>query len=552
MTRAQPVHAGAGLPRRGASLAYILASGGDCRLLLDPDRMLNAYGCRPWPRPEAFTFASSTATSISDRGYAAAETAWRLLSQATRCTSAAAAFAHLTEQLRASLRAVLELDGAAIEIIFSPSGTDSQLHALYVAEMTLGGPLTTIIVAANETGSGTVLATTGRHFAASTATGATVVKSAAIAGFDPDTKHLAIAARDRDGEPLGIAALDAAVTAAVAETIAAGRHAVVHAMDSSKFGRRCPSWACLRDLQNAWPGRVQIVIDACQMRLSRQRLAHYLAHGCIVLITGSKFFTGPPFSGAVLVPAPLAARMARIATVPGGLALYSNRYEFPAAWPGVRAALPATPNAGPLLRWAASLAEMQHYFRVPAAYRQHALEAFAAGVQRLIGAHPNLHLLPAEPDPAIDAVDDAEMAVRTLFAFRVSRRGAPLTVAQCATLHRALNADMTDALGPFITDQQRAIAGQRCHIGQPVALPQPGGATVGTLRMAAGARIVSETWCEAGWHAALQNLQGEVDQIRIILEKLDLLITHLDVLPDLSAIPSLRAVQPAEIAAAAV
>ena len=47
-----------------------LASGGDTRLSLDPTTKLNGYGCRPFPRPEAFTFASSTATSISDRAYA--------------------------------------------------------------------------------------------------------------------------------------------------------------------------------------------------------------------------------------------------------------------------------------------------------------------------------------------------------------------------------------------------------------------------------------------------------------------------------------------------
>ena len=50
-------------------LPDLLASGGDARLLLDPITRLNDYGCRPFPRPEAFTFASSTATSISERGY---------------------------------------------------------------------------------------------------------------------------------------------------------------------------------------------------------------------------------------------------------------------------------------------------------------------------------------------------------------------------------------------------------------------------------------------------------------------------------------------------
>ena len=55
-----------------APLDQVLTAGGDARLHLDPATLLNGYGCRPFPRPEAYTFASSTATSISDRGYRAA------------------------------------------------------------------------------------------------------------------------------------------------------------------------------------------------------------------------------------------------------------------------------------------------------------------------------------------------------------------------------------------------------------------------------------------------------------------------------------------------
>jgi len=38
-------------------------SGGDLRLNIDEIHLLNKYGCRPFPRPDAFTFASSTASS---------------------------------------------------------------------------------------------------------------------------------------------------------------------------------------------------------------------------------------------------------------------------------------------------------------------------------------------------------------------------------------------------------------------------------------------------------------------------------------------------------
>jgi hypothetical protein len=45
---------------------YLLMSGGDLRLNIDEIDLLNKYGCRPFPRPDAFTFASSTGTSVSN------------------------------------------------------------------------------------------------------------------------------------------------------------------------------------------------------------------------------------------------------------------------------------------------------------------------------------------------------------------------------------------------------------------------------------------------------------------------------------------------------
>src|ERR1700736_3713053 len=107
-----------------ADLPDLLASGGDSRLLLDPISRLNDYGCRPFPRPEAFTFASSTATSISERAYAAAEAARDDLIRAALHHGLDRAVASLAEALRHELGGLLGLAGLGAEIVFSPSGTD--------------------------------------------------------------------------------------------------------------------------------------------------------------------------------------------------------------------------------------------------------------------------------------------------------------------------------------------------------------------------------------------------------------------------------------------
>ena len=79
-------------------------------------------------------------------------------------------------------------------------------------------------------------------------------------------------------------------------------------------------------------GAARIVVDACQARLGLGRLHVHLAQGRMVLITGSKFFGGPPLSGALLVPAALAAEMARQDRLPPALRDYSAASDWPPEW----------------------------------------------------------------------------------------------------------------------------------------------------------------------------------------------------------------------------
>ena len=57
---------------------------------------------------------------------------------------------------------------------------------------------------------------------------------------------------------------------------------------------------------------VDVLVDACQMRLPLERIRACLAAGWMVLVTGSKFFGGPPFAGALLVPAPIITRASQL------------------------------------------------------------------------------------------------------------------------------------------------------------------------------------------------------------------------------------------------
>jgi hypothetical protein len=511
-----------------APLESLLASGGDTRLRLDPVTRLNGYGCRPYPRPEAFTFASSTATSISPRAFAAAEAVRHDLIRAGLRRGLEPAFDAIVEAQRHELKRLLGLGDTATDVVFSPSGTDGELQAVFVARSLLGTPLTSVVVASDETGSGVGYAACGRHFSSLTAQGAAVEKGRPILGLAENLSVVPVPLRDAEGRERDLAEIDAAVVDAVAAAMASGGRALLHAMDHSKLGRRGPSLDCLRRVGARWGERVLIVVDACQLRLGRARLGWHLDQGHLVLITGSKFFTGPPFSGALLVPARLASRLAEDGGVPPGLADYASRSDWPAAWRGVRATLRERMNLGQLLRWTAALEEMRAYFAVPEAFRRSALGQFATVVPALIAERGTLSLLPEQAPAAAGEFADDEMAARTIFPFLPHRAGAPLALAEARLLYRALNEDVAALLPGSAGAEDRRLAASLCHIGQPVAIADGDGVVAAALRISAGARYVSESWVTGDEAASRRNLAGEFAQIRVILDKIELLLRHFD------------------------
>lgn len=503
-----------------APLDFLLAGGGDTRLTLDPETQLNTYGCRPYPRPEAFTFASSTATSISERGYDAAAAARASLIDTAVLREDA--FHLRMETLRLRLAHVLKLEGTGI--VFSPSGTDAQLQALFAARAVMPGPMTAIVVAADETGSGAGFAVSGRHFNAVTALGHDVTKGAALPGLSEELERIDIPANDPDGRARDLDEIDHDVLTATRKAVAAGRKVLLVAMDRSKLWRRAPSLACLADIAARWPADTQLILDACQLRLSPARIAAHLALGAMVLVTGSKFFTGPPFSGALLVPERLSQALAGFDAVPQMLGAYTNRADWPAHWRALRGRLPDGFNAGQWLRWEAALAEMEAYRNVPQTFRSHALADFMADARaRIVAA--GLALVEEEPRDASDTIDDGEFTPRTILPFFLHRNSEALSRPAVAGIYRALNCDVTARLPPGASAADRQVAAQLCHIGQPVAVRDGAGCETAVLRISAGARILSDSWA-GDETVSCARLAGECEQVDIILRKIALLLRH--------------------------
>ncbi len=107
-------------------------------------------------------------------------------------------------------------------------------------------------------------------------------------------------------------AMDREAAVMVEQELRRGRDVLLHVLDASKTGLMAVTRQTARSLAAAAPGRVRVVIDACQLRSPLAQLQRDLADGFMVTVTGSKFAGGPPFSGALLLPAAIAEEVAAL------------------------------------------------------------------------------------------------------------------------------------------------------------------------------------------------------------------------------------------------
>ncbi len=502
-----------------APLDQLLSGGGDPRLTINPATGLNEYGCQPYPCPDVLSFSSSTATSISQRAFDRAENARDELMRSAIDLGMETAFDMRVEAMRDELRACLGLSRMSADIVFSPSGTDSQLQALLLARARLGQAMTTIVVAADQTGSGTVHTARGCHFSASTANGDHVRKGEPIAGLADPVESIALRLFDGAGQALSPAAIDSLVLGAVERSVESGSKVLLQVMDSSKFGWRAPSDNCLDEIAKRWSGKVQVVVDACQMRLGRGRLRRYLDRGYLVIITGSKFFTGPPFSGALLVPSAFAGDIDAASDIPSGFFAYFGRSDWPRNWQRLRGHFPMRINLGQWLRWEAALEEIGAYYRIPREFRLEALTSFGKTVEQLVGSSRSLRLLAPQQRPEDTTADNEEMELRTIFSFVVRRGNRILSLEECKTLYRKLARRVSaDDPGTETTP---------CLIGQPVALGRDEKHPTAALRISASARLVSEAF-SSDENLARSNLQRVLDDLGAVVAKIERLASEME------------------------
>jgi hypothetical protein len=502
----------------------LMETGGDIRLARDPLSSLNGYGASHRPRPWAVTFASSTASSSSERGYAAADAARLRATAAMLSAGARQPVRNALQAVRTGLAETYSLP-AGSEVVLAASGTDTELLALAITHLARPDlPIRNILVAPEETGSGVPMAARGLHFAVDTALGHDVSRAAPIEGFRADTVLATIPLRAPDGAARPAATVEAEIVAELAAGISAGQRVILHVLDLSKTGLLAPGLDCLWRLRAVHGDVFDIVVDACQARLSPASVKTYLALDAVVLITGSKFFTGPPFAGAALIPQAIAARFAH-RVLPAGLDAYFGRDDFGAPCPAA-ASLPPVGNYGLALRWHAALAEMAALFAVPPPDRARILNGFAAVVRSEVAKNPAILWLPAPPIQRA-AQDEAWERCPTIFSFALATPTEPdraLTPDEARAVYRWLNADLSQVLAGLDAPAKK-IAALICHIGQPVNLPRPDGRWAGVLRVSAGARLISGEPSHLAYSAETR-LAREFADLRLVFAKIGLILRN--------------------------
>ncbi len=219
-------------------LRLLLSSGGDERIWPDPLTGRSRQGTTIAPAPDEAWFSSSTASTITELGYRAALADLQALLR--RGVRTSVQVQDWLCDLRAELLALYGRAGA--EAVLAASGTDAELIALAIAERLLARPITNIVVAPSETGSGVPKAAAGLHFLATSCLGGPVTIGQRLNGWggaDIDVECVEI--RTPDGEPRDPGAVDLDVACHAERALARGRGVLLHVLDTSKTGLAGPS-----------------------------------------------------------------------------------------------------------------------------------------------------------------------------------------------------------------------------------------------------------------------------------------------------------------------
>lgn len=521
------------------STIALLTAGGDARILLSADHQLstdheqstdhdlsddlalNKYGCAPTPEADLISFSSSTASTISALGFSAADALRNKLAAAIVQQSPQLIYARELKRIKRELLTLCELDHMQdVDVVFAASGTDLHLITAQLCAISNTMPLLAIMPDALETGSGVSAALAASHFSSRTALGEHVSKGQPIA-HTMAVDVAAVAIRLADGSLRATATVDAEVEALVDAAASLGQQVLLILVDTSKTGLISPSPACAIKLKQRYPLQVDVLVDACQFRICAASLKAYLEHGFMVMLTGSKFISGPSFSAALLIPPQLAGKLSS-QPLPDGMCAYSSSIDWPVRF-AAATALHHEANFGLLLRWHAALAELHQFKLVADKQIEDFCLRFSRAIQNRLEVDQNFALLPLRPlNRSCLELGEHWDNIPTIFSFVLRHdSGEPLSHKQTLKIYRWLQLSANDINRPDIKTLDANIEVVRCQLGQPVIYTSHHDYELSALRLCLSARIIVEaTKDTASEDKVIQRALSVLDNLVLLIKML--------------------------------
>ncbi|WP_194855656.1 hypothetical protein [Alloalcanivorax venustensis] len=469
----------------------LIASGGDDRLDVDLENGYNNYGCSSVPGFR-LSYSYSTASSISTAAFSHVSAMHRGLQQSAKADDLRTIYFNKHNEFRRRLLNVLNLP-PAVRVVFGPSGTDLELAVLALAGFSRERKVHNIVLGVDEVGSGIRYVAQGKYCKSQTVMGTQVKVGEMVPGFlEEDISLSEVSVRSDAGNPRTSKEVLDDLVAQVDFALGRNMRPLIHIVHRSKTGLILPDWDDVKEALESKRGQVDLVVDACQGRTSKDVLANYLSWGALVLFTGSKFFGGAPFSGALLIPDSYDARI-KGKMLPGGLAEFFTKAEWPDCYQSEASILSEALNFGLVLRWESALYEMERFFGIPSSRVAKVVDAF----QNAVAWMCETYLFIKQVAPAVPAVktasgpsDPLEREMIYTVELRDINNVDPLTSDDARRIYKYLYSCFESE---ECEEEDRETLKTVVHLGQPVnCYPFGNDDWRATLRISLGAPIISD------------------------------------------------------------
>lgn len=463
----------------------LLSQGGDDRSTIDPISLKNKYHSKTLPYYD-YQRSSCTSSSISLETYLSLEQkhfdlmAANLLGEIDNETL----FHNQNDEILSYF--VTPAIKEKVSILSTPSGTDVEFLCTWLGMLRgseiYGDDKISVSVFVNgdlEVGSGTKLAAGLKHFSSRAPQGHKLEKDISVSQFDNISINVeSFKTRDEKTNVYNSPESEKAVYDKVKQEVQANKIVVFHYVHASKTGVCIPSYNMTKKIKEDFGDKVIMVVDAAQMRLRSDSVEQYLEMGMNVIVTGSKFIGGAPFSGALLVNEKDSQSFleAKI-DLPVEFDQYFDQFGVSKLVKRVKSQKKWS-NWGLFMRWEVALHEMKQFDRIPLEFANRFIYEWGKKVEKIIESEKiKVNIL---KESALLPSDESSLShANSIVPFEIVTT-PKLTQEQLKNIHARMTVKRT---------RDDII----CEIGQPVQI-STGENKRYALRVALGAKNVIDAY----------------------------------------------------------